>query len=87
MFFREKGSQQCVCGTERKINLYDYAPKKKSSSVSFLENNGQIQAVRMTGAQFDFAPPIIVGKCCVFSIFSRERDERDFTLSLFSLSP
>lgn len=36
-------------------------PRKKPSSVFFLEN-GQIQAVRMTGAEFDFVLAIIVGK-------------------------
>lgn len=57
----------------KKINLYDYAPKK--TFIRFFEN-GQIQAVRMTEAESDFAPLIIVGNSFSFH----------FSLAQFSLA-
>lgn len=65
--------EQAMCHRE-KINLYDYAPKKNLHP--FLEN-GQIQAVRMTGAESKFTPQIIVGKCCFSPILL------SLTLALF----
>jgi hypothetical protein len=63
---------------KKKINLYDYAPKK---NLYPLFGNGQIEAVRMTGAESNLLLLIIVGKV-LFSHFPCSREAS--VLSMFS---